>query len=61
MNMTMTGRLSFMFFTVIVIYIVLQILNFYGISANVYGTYLVFFMFIVLSIFILPNNIPSID
>jgi hypothetical protein len=50
-----------MFFTVIVIYIVLQILNFYGISANVYGTYLVFFMFIVLSIFILPNNIPSIE
>ena len=37
-----------------------KILNFYGISMDVYGPYLVFTIFILVSLFILPHDFNSI-
>jgi hypothetical protein len=37
-----------------------KILNFYGITIETYGPYLAFFIFIVLSSFILPRNFTNI-
>lgn len=36
------------------------ILDFYGIGINVYGSYLAFYVFILISMFILPRNYPSV-
>jgi len=47
-------------FSSIMIYIIIQILNFYGVGSNVYGIYLAFFVFILLSLVILPNNYPTL-
>jgi small neutral amino acid transporter SnatA (MarC family) len=38
------------------LYILTQILNFYGIGQDSYGIYLGFFLFMLLSITILPNK-----
>ncbi len=40
-------------------YIITQILNFYGIKQDVYGIYLLFFIFIALSSIILKRNYIS--
>jgi hypothetical protein len=57
--MTTGAIISSIGFSVILLYILVQILNFYGIGTNVYGTYLAFYLFILLSLLILPNNIPD--
>ena len=46
--------LSLLFF-----YSITQILNFYGVSESTYGIYLLFYIFIVISILILPNDYPK--
>jgi hypothetical protein len=46
--------------TILVIYIITQILNFYGIGQDVYGIYLSFFIFLVITSFILPTKNPTI-
>jgi hypothetical protein len=57
--MTTGTIISLIGFSAILLYILVQILNFYGIGTNVYGTYLAFYLFILLSLLILPNNIPD--
>jgi hypothetical protein len=47
-------------FSVIIIYILLQIFTFYGIGRDVYGVYLAFFVFLLLCMLVLPKNIPDI-
>ncbi len=44
----------------IAIYAIIKLLNFYGVGLEVYGIYLVFYIFILLSIFILPIKEPSV-
>jgi uncharacterized membrane protein len=46
--------LSLLFF-----YSITQILNFYGINESIYGIYLLFYIFIVISILVLPNDYPK--
>jgi hypothetical protein len=46
--------------SVIFFYILVQILNYYGIKEDVYGIYIMFYIFIVLCILILPNDYPKI-
>jgi hypothetical protein len=46
--------------SVIFMYIIIQILNFYGVSSDSYGIYVVFYVFLLLSIVILPNTIPQL-
>jgi hypothetical protein len=46
--------------SVIIIYIIIQLMNFYDIGQESYGIYLGFIIFIILSIIILPNSYPKI-
>lgn len=46
--------------SIVFFYSLTQIFTFYGITEDVYGVYLLFYLFIILCIFILPNNYPRI-
>jgi hypothetical protein len=37
-------------------YSIIQILKFYGIGEDIYGMYISFYIFIIISTFILPNG-----
>jgi len=53
-NITLLG-VSLIFF-----YSISQILKFYGVGEEVYGYYLIFYAFMILSILILPNEYPKV-
>jgi hypothetical protein len=53
-NITLLG-ISLIFF-----YSISQILKFYGVGEEVYGYYLIFYTFMLLSILILPNDYPKV-
>ena len=46
--------------SIIFFYSLTQILNFYGISEDVYGVYILFYIFIIICILVLPNDYPKI-
>lgn len=46
--------------SIILIYVLIKLLDFYGIGINVYGSYIAFYIFILLSLFILPREYPKI-
>lgn len=46
--------------SIIFFYSLTQILNFYGLSEDVYGVYVLFYIFIILCILILPNDYPKV-
>jgi hypothetical protein len=46
--------------SIIFFYSITQVLNFYGIGQDVYGVYILFYIFIILCILILPNNNPKV-
>jgi hypothetical protein len=46
--------------SIIFLYIITQLLNYYGINEHDYGVYIMFYIFIILSILILPNDYPTI-
>ena len=52
-NITLLG-ISLIFF-----YSISQILKFYGVGEEVYGYYLIFYAFMILTILILPNDYPK--
>lgn len=45
--------------SIIFFYSLTQILSFYGIGEDVYGAYLLFYIFIIISILVLPNEYPK--
>jgi len=47
-------------FSIIIIYVLLQIFNFYGIGQDIYGIYLAFTIFMILSMVILPTGVPTV-
>jgi hypothetical protein len=47
-------------FSIIFLYSLIQIFKFYGVEQEIYGVYLIFYIFIIVSIIVLPNNYPSI-
>ena len=53
-NITLLG-VSLIFF-----YSISQILKFYGVGEEVYGYYLIFYAFMILTILILPNDYPKV-
>jgi hypothetical protein len=53
-NITLLG-ISLIFF-----YSLTQILKFYGLGEEVYGYYLIFYIFMLFSILILPNEYPKV-
>jgi len=42
--------------SVLLVYGITRILEFYGIGINVYGSYIAFYFFILISSFVLPRN-----
>jgi hypothetical protein len=42
------------------LYSLIQILNFYGVDHTDYGVYILFYVFIILSMIILPNDYPKV-
>jgi hypothetical protein len=53
-NITLLG-VSLIFF-----YSISKILNFYSVGEEVYGYYLIFYAFMLISILILPNEYPKV-
>ena len=54
MNPTTLIGISIVFF-----YSLIQILKFYGVGEDVYGVYLLFYIFIIICILVLPNDNPK--
>lgn len=46
--------------SLLLFYTIITILKFYGINESVYGTYLLFYIFIILSILVLPTDYPKV-
>ena len=46
--------------SILLVYGVTKILEFYGIGINVYGSYIAFYFFILISTFILPREYPRV-
>lgn len=46
--------------SIIFFYSLTQILQFYGITEDIYGVYILFYIFIILCILVLPNDYPKV-
>ena len=46
---------------ILLTYGITKILDFYGIGINVYGSYLAFYIFILITAFVLPRSYKQID
>lgn len=46
--------------SIILFYSITQILKFYGIGEDVYGVYILFYMFIILCMVVLPKQYPKL-
>ena len=44
----------------LITFCVVQILNFYGIGINVYGSYIAFYIFLLISTFVLPTSYSTL-
>lgn len=58
--MKLSNTITLLGISIIFIYCITQILNFYGITISTYGIYLVFFAFMILSTIILPHSYPTL-
>jgi hypothetical protein len=45
--------------SIVFFYSITQILQFYGVGEDVYGVYILFYIFIIISILVLPNSYPK--
>ena len=55
--MKLTGNIiTFLGVTLLIVYVVVKIFNFYGITSKSYGLYLIFYLFLLFCIFIFPNE-----
>ena len=46
--------------SIIFFYSITQMLKFYGVGEDIYGVYVLFYIFIIISILILPNDYPKV-
>lgn len=46
--------------SIIFLYCLTQILSFYGVDETAYSAYILFYIFIILCILVLPNDYPKI-
>jgi hypothetical protein len=58
--MSASSMITTLGISMIVIYGLTKILEFYGIGINVYGSYIAFYIFILFTSFILPREYPNI-
>ena len=54
------NKITLLGLSVIFFYSLNQILQFYGITPEAYTIYIYFYLFILISIFILPNEYPKL-
>lgn len=59
MGLSTKSLLSIVGFSTIFTYVITNILEFYGIGSNVYGSYVGFYLFLLVSIFVLPLDYPK--
>jgi hypothetical protein len=45
--------------SIIFFYSLTQILKFYGVGEDIYGVYVLFYIFIIISILVLPHDYPK--
>jgi hypothetical protein len=58
--MNLTNIITLIGVSILFFYSVIQILKFYDIGIEVYGYYLIFYIFIIVSIIVLPNKYPQV-
>jgi hypothetical protein len=58
--MSFSDIITLLGFSLLFFYSLSKILVFYGINEDVYGVFVLFYMFLILSKIILPNKYPSI-
>lgn len=56
---SVSSKITLIGVVVIIYYCLNQIFTFYGVSSNAYDVYYYFYAFLFVSIFILPNEEPS--
>jgi hypothetical protein len=54
--MSLTRIVSILGFTIVIAYIIIQLCTFYDVSPSSYGTYLVFYLFLILSTIMLQSE-----
>lgn len=57
--MNLTNIITLIGLSVLFFYSIIQILTFYGLGPDVYGYYIIFYIFIIISIIVLPNQYPT--
>jgi hypothetical protein len=45
--------------SILLVYGLIRILEFYGLGINMYGSYIAFYIFLLITSFILPHNYPK--
>lgn len=58
--MTRSSIITTLGISIVLVYGLKSILEFYGIGINIYGSYIAFYFFILISSFILPREYPTI-
>ena len=58
--MSTSSTITILGISIIVIYSLIKILEFYGINLNVYGSYISFYVFIIITSVILPREYPKL-
>jgi hypothetical protein len=59
-NNIIMNKITILGVSVIFFYSLIQILKFYGVDPEIYNIYIYFYVFIIISIFILPNDYPKL-
>lgn len=52
----MASAITIVGITLLIVYGLTKVLNFYGVGINVYGSYLAFYVFIMISALVLPRD-----
>lgn len=45
--------------SILLVYGITKVLEFYGVGINVYGSYLAFYFFLLITVLVLPRNYPK--
>jgi hypothetical protein len=45
--------------SILLVYGITKVLEFYGVGINVYGSYIAFYFFLLITAFVLPRNYPT--
>jgi hypothetical protein len=59
--MKLSSIITILGISILLFYGIIKILEFYGVGINVYGSYVAFYIFILISILVLPNKYGEIN